>query len=91
MSFILEQSRKFKRDLKKIAHDKKKNELLYEVVDTLLHSQNLPQKYKDHKLTGNYEGCRECHIKPDLLLVYYIEEGVLYLARLGNHAELFDK
>jgi len=51
----------------------------------------LEPKYKDHALVGNFAGCRECHIKPNLLLVYKITEDILELAliEVGNHAELF--
>ena len=51
----------------------------------------LPEKNKDHALLGNYEGCRECHITPDWLLVYEIdnEDLILYLTRTGTHSDLF--
>lgn len=51
----------------------------------------LPQNYKDHLLSGNYKGCRECHIRPDLLLIYRIHEEVLELAlvEVGSHSDLF--
>ena len=50
----------------------------------------MDQKYKDHALTGDYAGCRECHITPDWLLIYEIvdEELVLYLTRTGTHSDL---
>lgn len=51
----------------------------------------LPAKNKDHALTGNYSGCRECHIQPDWLLIYEIsnKELILYLTRTGTHSDLF--
>ncbi len=51
----------------------------------------LPGKYKDHQLTGNYVGFRECHITPDWLLIYQVKEAqlILALARTGSHSELF--
>ncbi len=49
----------------------------------------LPPKYRDHQLRGKWEGCRECHIRPDLLLVYRYEGDWLVLERLGSHAEIF--
>nr|WP_269799894.1 type II toxin-antitoxin system YafQ family toxin [Helicobacter pylori] len=47
------------------------------------------KRFKDHSLVGEYKGCRECHIKPDVLLVYRIQNNVLTLVRLGSHSELF--
>ena len=49
----------------------------------------LERKHKDHKLSGNYEGCRECHILPDWLLTYRITEDEIYLVRTGTHSDLF--
>ena len=63
---------------------------LWEVVDALAENMPLLYVYHDHALQGEYEGCRECHIRPDLLLVYrYVGDDVLMLERLGSHAELF--
>lgn len=66
--------------------------LLDEVVDTLRQGKQLAEKHRDHALTGNYKGFRECHIKPDWLLVYLIENDVLTLTLVdtGSHADLFD-
>ena len=65
--------------------------LLDDVVDTLAKGLPLDQKYKDHNLIGNYKGCRECHITPDWLLIYEIDnnELILYLTRTGTHSDLF--
>ena len=65
--------------------------LLDEVVTTLQKGESLPAKTKNHALTGNYTGCRECHIQPDWLLIYEIsgEELILYLTRTGSHSDLF--
>ena len=63
---------------------------LWEVIDALAENIRLPEAYHDHALRGGYEGCRECHVRPDLLLVYrYVGDDVLMLERLGSHAELF--
>ena len=66
-------------------------QLLNDVVDTLAMGLPLDEKYKDHKLLGNYQGCRECHITPDWLLIYEIsgDELILYLTRTGTHSNLF--
>lgn len=82
----LERSNAFKRDFKKHG-DLDVN--LIEVLYLLLNDEVLPPKYKDHELIGNYKGFRECHIKPDLLLIYKKTDDYLQLARLGSHSELF--
>jgi mRNA interferase YafQ len=66
--------------------------VLNKVINTLSVGKALEEKYKDHSLTGRMEGFRECHIKPDLLLIYKIYQGrlILELVRLGSHSELFD-
>ena len=66
-------------------------DLLQAVVDVLRVPDALPQKNRDHSLTGNYTGCRECHIQPDWLLIYEISEDTLflYLTRTGSHSDLF--
>ena len=79
----------FKKDYKKLSL--KEKELLKIVIIKLSKGKTLEKKYKDHKLIGNYQECRECHIKPDLLLIYRINEDILELAlaRVGNHQLLF--
>ena len=81
----------FKRDLKRIHKQGKNLDHLFEVIDQLSEGMTLDAKYHDHKLSGNYEGKRECHIEPDFLLIYEIQEKdiVLYLIRAGSHSELF--
>ena len=66
---------------------------LFEVIDILANGGTLDAKYRDHDLTGNYKGTRECHIEPDWLLIYEIQNNVLVLMlyRLGTHSELFKK
>jgi mRNA interferase YafQ len=60
------------------------------VIDALVRDQVLDANYRDHSLTGVWDGCRECHIKPDLLLIYKKEgDDKLILVRLGSHSELF--
>lgn len=66
--------------------------LLEEVVERLAMGEPLPEKNRDHALTGDWVGHRECHIQPDWLLIYRIEDDVLVLtlARTGTHSDLFD-
>lgn len=67
--------------------------LLQNVIDDLLAEKVLDKKYKDHALAGDYVGFRECHILPDWLLIYLIDQGQLLLTvtRTGSHSELFDE
>jgi mRNA interferase YafQ len=64
---------------------------LEEVVNKLANQEKLDEKYHDHPLSGDYSDFRECHIKPDWLLVYTIddEELELFLFRTGSHSDLF--
>jgi mRNA interferase YafQ len=89
--FKIEFSNKMKRDIKRVAKRGKDLTKLAFVLDTLAHGVSLPQKYKDHQLTGNLQNFRECHIEPDWILIYQISENqsTLFLARTGTHADLF--
>lgn len=80
----------FRRDYKKIVKRGYDISLLETVVDTLLRGEALPQKNKDHSLSGNWKGYRECHIQPDWLLVYEIIEDrlILSLTATGSHSDL---
>ncbi len=81
----------FKKDFKRIIKRGYNIRLLEDVIEILASGQLLPEKYKDHNLTGNYYDCRECHITPDWLLIYKINnnELILYLTRTGTHSDLF--
>lgn len=81
----IKSSNRFSRDLKN-------HGLLSELVDALhylINCEPLPDKYKDHQLTGNLKQYRECHIKPDLLLAYVVKDDILILVALDNHNNLF--
>lgn len=82
---------KFKKDLKIAIKRGYNMTLIGEVVDILAQGEQLPEKYKDHNLVGNYKGCRECHITPDWLLIYEVDDKqlFLYLTRTGTHSDLF--
>ncbi len=84
-------SNQFKKDLKLAKRRGCKIEHLRDVVDTLVHERKLDEKYRDHGLTGNYNGFRECHVEPDWLLIYRInqDELELFLFRTGSHSDLF--
>lgn len=83
-------STQFKKDFKKARKlplaDLKE---LFDIISMLEKQETLTIKYKDHELTGNWNGFKECHIKPDRLLIYKITDNELLLARLGSHSELF--
>lgn len=86
----LEETKAFKKCLKKYRHKKAVLEELKTVVYLLLNEQSLPIKYHDHELKGNYKGIRELHLKPDDLLLYVkIEHETIILMALGSHAEMF--
>ena len=84
------QTSQFKRDLKKVSSSGryKKHDLLA-VIELLANDETLPDKYCDHNLINDWEDCRECHIKPDWLLIYKKYEDVLQLLRTGSHSTLF--
>ena len=81
----------FKKDFKRIVKRGYDIRLLEEVIEILASGNELPTKYKDHTLSGDYADCRECHITPDWLLIYQIagNELILYLTRTGTHSDLF--
>jgi len=93
MRYEVKFTNQFKKDLKLARKQGKDTEKLFEVVERLANGEVLEAKYHEHDLTGNYTGCRECHIEPDWLLVYEIMDDiiVLLLYRLGSHSELFKK
>ena len=85
-------SNRFKKDLKLAAKRGLDLAELETVVNRLAAQQPLPDKNRDHTLTGDYIGFRECHIRPDWLLIYRVdgEDLVLFLFRTGSHTDLFE-
>jgi len=79
----------FKRDHKKRYRDKGLDALLEDIVTQLADGKSLDARWRDHSLKGGFAGCRECHLKPDLLLIYVQTDDELRLVRLGSHSELF--
>ena len=84
---------RFKKDYKLAMKRHLDIELLDDIIRALSRGETLPEKNKDHELSGDWAGHRECHIQPDWLLVYRIEGDILVLtlARTGTHADLFGK
>lgn len=91
--YLVKVTSQFKKDYKLAVKRGLKISLLDEVVTMLSQGESLPEKYRDHALIGNWFGHRECHILPDWLLIYRIENNVLVLtlSRTGSHSDLLDK
>ena len=89
--YELEYGGKFLKDLKLAKRRGLDLNELKEVTDILQEGNPLPEKYKDHILTGNYKGFRECHINPDWLLIYKKKETIMVISlyRIGTHSDLF--
>ena len=89
--YNLRYTNKIQRNIKLMKKRGKDLDKLKVVLKLLQQGAELPAKYKDHALTGNYTGCRECHVEPDWLLVYEIlnNELVILLLTTGSHSDLF--
>ncbi len=81
----------FKKDYVKVAKRGKDISKINHVINLLEHELPLDSRYRDHKLSGKYFGCRDCHIEPDWLLIYKIFKQELILERTGSHSDLFKK
>jgi mRNA interferase YafQ len=80
-------TKSFKKDWEALNHNEVT--MVKNIVKLIFNESRLPKKLKDHQLKGDFINCRECHIKPDLLLIYKIEEEQLILVRIGSHSKLF--
>lgn len=91
MKYVAKPTAQFKKDLKRAKKRGCDMLLLEEIIVKLSNGEKLDEKHKDHSLTGNYTGRRECHITPDWLLIYQIIETnlILVLTRTGSHSDLF--
>lgn len=87
----IQYEKSFKKDYKRMLKRGSNPQNLQDVLTLLVNQQPLPEKYRDHNLSGNYTGYRECHIEPDWLLIYKIfnDKLVLVLTRTGSHSDLF--
>ncbi len=90
----IERTNAFRRDFKREIRGQHRRDLegvLESAIRLLADDKPLPERARDHVLVGEWRDCRECHLKPDLLLIYRKPEvDVLQLVRLGSHSELFD-
>lgn len=82
-------SNRFDRDVIKQVKRGKDIEKLIRVMDLILEEKPLEKKYRDHPLSGNFVGFRECHIEPDWILIYKIDNGSVIFTRTGTHSDLF--
>ena len=88
----IEQTTAFKKDTKREGKGPNLgalNTVLPDILANLAADIPLAAKYKDHTLTGNWAGCRDCHVRPDLILIYEKTGNILILHRLASHSELF--
>jgi mRNA interferase YafQ len=89
MALRIRQSTRFRRDIKRLRKQGADITKLETLVKSLVAQEELEEKHRDHPLTGNWHGYRDCHIQPDWLLIYRIDNDELQLTRTGSHAELF--
>ncbi|MFH1838454.1 MAG: type II toxin-antitoxin system YafQ family toxin [Candidatus Kuenenbacteria bacterium] len=89
--FLLKYSNRFKKDLRFYKHNHTALIELEKVLDFLIKGKKLPIKNFNHCLTGEFKNCFECHLKPDVLLIYKIKkfEITILLLRIGSHSKLF--
>jgi mRNA interferase YafQ len=83
------QTSHFKRDVKRLLKRGKNFDKLKDVVGSIADGLKLDARYKDHALGGDWVGSRDCHIEPDWVLIYRVEEDLVYLERTGSHSDLF--
>lgn len=86
---LIKTTKVFEKDLTRMQKRGKDISKLEHIVNMLANNHTLQAKYRDHKLSGSYQNLRECHIEPDWLLIYEIQNNILYLARTGTHSDLF--
>jgi len=87
----LRTTNRFEKDYKKAIKSNKEMAKLKQVMKMIVSEQELPKTLRDHKLIGNYQGRRECHITGDWLLIYKLEKDYVIFERTGSHSELFKK
>jgi len=90
MKFKLSRTNSFKRAYKKLKLNDDEELIYIDVLYKLLNEIKLDEKYKEHQLKGNLKEFRECHLKPDLLLIYRFKNEYLELIEIGSHSELFE-
>jgi mRNA interferase YafQ len=87
----VQSSTAFEKDVERLIKRNKDMEKLKSVIRSLVLGEKLDHIYRDHKLTGNYYGYRDCHIESDWLLIYKYDEETVFLIRTGTHSDLFKR
>ena len=88
----LQPTTQYKKDYKRISNNFQKVKDLKEILTKLVNDEPIPAEYLPHKLTGKYNGCLECHVQSDFLLIWIDEKNdIIELVRVGSHSELFGK
>lgn len=83
------QTSQFKKDLKRIKKRCKDLSKMQEIVSAIANCEALEERHRDHALSGNWTGSRDCHIEPDWILIYRVDGDFLFLERTGTHSDLF--
>ena len=87
----LKTTNRFEKDYRKAHRSKRDMVRLKRTMSWIASEQPLPHELRDHKLIGNYQGRRECHLASDWLLIYKVERGTVIFERTGSHSELLKK
>lgn len=87
---VIRSTTQFKRDFKRQVKRGKDLTVLKEVITQLAQGESIEPRFRDHPLTGGYQGSRECHLEPDWLLIYELTQEELILIRTGSHSDLFE-
>jgi len=86
---LIEYSGQFKRDLKRLKKRGKDMDKIKPPMKLLIDGDNLPERFLDHPLKGNWKGCRDLHIQPDWILIYCLIGNIVRFERTGSHSDLF--
>ena len=86
---VIFQTSQFKRDFKRIKKRGKDLVKIKDIVRALADGVALDERHRDHALSGKWSGSRDCHIEPDWILIYRVDEESLFLERTGSHSDLF--
>ena len=89
MKLTIRRTTQFKRDIKRLLRSGKDVEKLLSIIEELAQGRKLSPECHDHSLSGKYRNNRDCHIEPDWILIYAIEDNELVLYRTGSHSQLF--
>ena len=87
----LKTTNRFEKDYRKAHKSGRKMLRIKRTMSWIANEQSLPPELRDHKLIGNYQGRRECHLASDWLLIYKIEKGIVIFERTGSHSKLLKK